>query len=71
MSETDSSIAGLNRRLGSINYQFNHLPKTERRLGHIERNVKLSATLHNSRQEQSDDAGTPHTKNSTPPAPIT
>ncbi|MBK6626149.1 MAG: polysaccharide biosynthesis tyrosine autokinase [Flavobacteriales bacterium] len=57
VSQADISIAELNRRLGSINYQFNQLPENERRLVNIERKFKLSDNLYNYLMEKRAEAG--------------
>ena len=41
VEQADMGMEELNRRLGTINYQFNQLPENERRLVNIERKFKL------------------------------
>ncbi|MCB0795965.1 MAG: polysaccharide biosynthesis tyrosine autokinase, partial [Flavobacteriales bacterium] len=57
VSQADISLNELNRRLGSINYQFNQLPENERRLVNIERQFKLSDNLYNYLMEKRAEAG--------------
>ncbi|MEZ4739041.1 MAG: polysaccharide biosynthesis tyrosine autokinase [Flavobacteriales bacterium] len=57
VEQAEMSLAEVNRRLGSINYQFNQLPENERRLVNIERKFKLSDNLYNYLMEKRAEAG--------------
>lgn len=57
VEQADMSLAEVNRRLASINYQSNQLPENERRLVNIERKFKLSDNLYNYLMEKRAEAG--------------
>ncbi|MCB0769800.1 MAG: polysaccharide biosynthesis tyrosine autokinase [Flavobacteriales bacterium] len=57
VEQAEMSLDEVNRRLGSINYQFNQLPENERRLVNIERKFKLSDNLYNYLMEKRAEAG--------------
>ena len=57
VEQADMGMEELNRRLGTINYQFNQLPENERRLVNIERKFKLSDNLYNYLMEKRAEAG--------------
>jgi len=57
VQQAEMSLAEVNRRLGSINYQSAQLPADERRLVNIERKFKLSDNLYNYLMEKRAEAG--------------